>query len=52
MVSESLTVVLWTYNRFRSLANKRESLAACELPDTIEWEVLVVATTRRTKVAK
>ncbi len=37
-----ISVVLCTYNRCRSLANTLRSLAASELPDTMEWEVLVV----------
>lgn len=37
-----ITVVLCTYNRCRSLAKALESVAASELPDAVEWEVLVV----------
>lgn len=37
-----ITVVLCTYNRCRSLANTLQSLSASELPDAVEWEVLVV----------
>jgi len=35
-------VVLCTYNRCESLANTLRSLAASELPNGVEWEVLVV----------
>jgi glycosyltransferase involved in cell wall biosynthesis len=37
-----ITVILCTYNRCRSLAMALESVAASELPSSIEWEVLVV----------
>jgi glycosyltransferase involved in cell wall biosynthesis len=37
-----ISVVLCTYNRCRSLANTLQSLAASELPDAVEWEVLAV----------
>jgi glucosyl-dolichyl phosphate glucuronosyltransferase len=37
-----VTVILCTYNRCQSLATTLESLAASVLPDTVEWEVLVV----------
>ena len=37
-----ITVILCTYNRCRSLAKALESVAACELPSNVEWEVLVV----------
>jgi glucosyl-dolichyl phosphate glucuronosyltransferase len=37
-----ITVILCTYNRCQSLAKALESVAASELSDTIEWEVLVV----------
>jgi glycosyltransferase involved in cell wall biosynthesis len=40
--SLKISVVLCTYNRCRSLANTLQSLAASKLPDTVEWEVLVV----------
>ena len=37
-----LTVILCTYNRCQSLARALESVAVSILPETIEWEVLVV----------
>ncbi len=37
-----LTVILCTYNRCQSLARALDSLAVSILPETIEWEVLVV----------
>jgi glucosyl-dolichyl phosphate glucuronosyltransferase len=37
-----ITVVLCTYNRCRSLAKALASVAASELPPSVEWEVLVV----------
>ena len=37
-----ISVVLCTYNRCQSLANTLQSLAASELPDAVDWEVLVV----------
>ena len=37
-----ITVVLCTYNRHESLAKALESIAASQLPESIEWEVLVV----------
>jgi glycosyltransferase involved in cell wall biosynthesis len=37
-----ITVILCTYNRCKSLPNALESLAASKLPDSVEWEVLVV----------
>jgi glycosyltransferase involved in cell wall biosynthesis len=37
-----ITVVLCTYNRCQSLAKALESVAASQLPDTVEWEVVVV----------
>ena len=36
------TVVLCTYNRHRSLANALNSIAASTVPESYEWEVLVV----------
>ncbi len=36
------TVILCTYNRCHSLAKTLESLAASRLPNSLEWEVLVV----------
>ncbi len=38
----NVTVILCTYNRCRSLAATLESLAASTVPDSVEWEVLVV----------
>ena len=37
-----ITVILCTHNRCRSLATSLESVAASELPTSIEWDVLVV----------
>jgi glucosyl-dolichyl phosphate glucuronosyltransferase len=37
-----ITVILCTYNRCRDLANVMQSLAASQLPASVEWEVLVV----------
>jgi len=37
-----ISVILCTYNRCRSLARALHSLAQSILPETIEWEVLVV----------
>jgi glycosyltransferase involved in cell wall biosynthesis len=38
----SVTVILCTYNRCRILARALDSLAASKLPESVEWEVLVV----------
>lgn len=38
----NITVVLCTYNRHESLEKALESVATSELPESIEWEVLVV----------
>jgi glycosyltransferase involved in cell wall biosynthesis len=38
----NITVILCTYNRCQSLQRTLESVAASVLPDSIEWEVLVV----------
>src|SRR5215471_7732195 len=38
----NITVILCTYNRCKSLAKALASTAALKLPDSIEWEVLVV----------
>ncbi len=37
-----LSVILCTYNRSRSLAKALGSIAASEVPPSIEWEVLVI----------
>jgi glycosyltransferase involved in cell wall biosynthesis len=37
-----ISVILCTYNRCQSLAKALSSIAASVLPDTVEWEVLVV----------
>jgi glucosyl-dolichyl phosphate glucuronosyltransferase len=37
-----ITVILCTYNRCQSLAKTLESVVASTLPDSMEWEVLVV----------
>ena len=38
----SITVILCTYNRCESLAQALESIAASTVPESLEWEVLVV----------
>ena len=38
----NITVILCTYNRCQSLAKALDSVAASDLPKSIEWEVLVV----------
>ena len=38
----NITVILCTYNRCQSLAKALTSTAALKLPESIEWEVLVV----------
>jgi glycosyltransferase involved in cell wall biosynthesis len=38
----TITVILCTYNRCQSLARALESVAASKVPDSVEWEVLVV----------
>jgi len=38
----NVSVILCTYNRYRSLGKALESVASSILPDSIEWEVLVV----------
>lgn len=38
----SVTVILCTYNRCQILAKALESVAALKLPESVEWEVLVV----------
>jgi glycosyltransferase involved in cell wall biosynthesis len=40
--SVSVTVILCTYNRCQSLAKALESVAALKLPESVEWDVLVV----------
>jgi len=37
----SITLILCTYNRHRSLAVALESLAASVMPDSVEWDILV-----------
>ncbi len=37
-----ITVILCTYNRCQSLANSLESLAATQVPESVNWQVLVV----------
>jgi glucosyl-dolichyl phosphate glucuronosyltransferase len=37
-----VSVILCTYNRSGSLANALESIAACSMPESVQWEVLVV----------
>jgi glucosyl-dolichyl phosphate glucuronosyltransferase len=38
----NVTVIVCTYNRCRSLANTLDSVAISVLPESVEWEVLVV----------
>lgn len=38
----TVTVLLCTYNRCQSLAKALDSVAASKLPESLEWEVLVV----------
>jgi glucosyl-dolichyl phosphate glucuronosyltransferase len=38
----NITVIVCTYNRCRSLARALESVARSEVPESIQWEVLVV----------
>ena len=38
----NLTVIIVTYNRCQSLAKTLESVAGSSLPESVEWEVLVV----------
>ena len=37
-----ITVILCTFNRCQSLAKALESVAACVLPESVVWEILVV----------
>jgi glycosyltransferase involved in cell wall biosynthesis len=37
-----ITVIVCTYNRCQSLAKTLDSLAASQLPEVVDWEVLVV----------
>jgi glucosyl-dolichyl phosphate glucuronosyltransferase len=37
-----ITVILCSYNRSQTLASTLESLAASEMPSSVQWEVLVV----------
>lgn len=37
-----ITVILCTYNRCESLAKAMQSVIASEVPDSLEWEVLVI----------
>jgi len=38
----NITIILCTYNRCESLAKTLDSIAALRLPESVEWEVLVV----------
>ena len=38
----NITVILCTFNRATSLSKALESVACSELPESVEWEVLVV----------
>src|ERR1700690_361651 len=44
-----LSVVICTYNRSESLANTLRSLSVQLLPDTLQWEVLVLDNNSRDK---
>ena len=37
-----ITAILCTYNRSKSLATALDSIASQTLPESVEWEVLVV----------
>src|ERR1700722_16738649 len=37
-----VSVIICTYNRCKSLATALESVAASKLPDSMDWEVLVI----------
>jgi len=37
-----VTVILCTFNRCRTLATALESVAACQMPESVDWDVLVV----------
>ncbi|HXX24564.1 MAG TPA: glycosyltransferase family A protein [Terriglobia bacterium] len=37
-----ISVILWTYNRCQTLPNALSSVAASNLPESVEWEVLVL----------
>ncbi len=37
-----ISVILCTYNRCQTLANALRSLASSDVPDTVQWEVLVI----------
>jgi glycosyltransferase involved in cell wall biosynthesis len=37
-----ISVILWMYNRCQTLPNTLSSVAASNLPESVEWEVLVV----------
>ena len=41
-MSVQLTVILCTYNRCRSLPAALQSVAAQQMPDSLDWEILVV----------
>jgi glycosyltransferase involved in cell wall biosynthesis len=47
-----ITVILCTYNRCRSLARALSSAAALNMPDSVEWEVLVVDNNSRDDTRK
>jgi glycosyltransferase involved in cell wall biosynthesis len=44
-----ISVILCTYNRFQSLLKALDSVAAQTLPESVEWEVLVVDNNSRDK---
>src|SRR5215469_10199051 len=37
-----ISVIVCTHNRYQSLAKALESIAASTLPDSVDWEILVV----------
>jgi glucosyl-dolichyl phosphate glucuronosyltransferase len=47
----NITVILCTYNRCRTLEKALSSVAASTLPESIEWEVLVVDNNSRDQTA-
>jgi len=48
----NITVILCTYNRCRSLAKALASAAALQVPESIEWEVLVVDNNSRDQTSE
>ena len=48
----NITVILCTYNRCQSLAKALASAAALRVPESVEWEVLVVDNNSSIRPAK